>query len=52
MPLMPVGEVGVLAADVVLAEAVLDDAGRADQHLLERRVLAAGMFRIWSGSIV
>ena len=37
-----VGEVGVLAADVFLAEGVFDDAGGAEQDLLERGVFSAG----------
>ncbi len=37
-----VGEVGVLAADVLAAERIEDDAGGAQQNLVEGGILAAG----------
>ena len=39
----PVLQVAVVAAHMELAEAVLGDARRAQQHLVERRVVARGM---------
>ena len=48
-----VGEVGVFAADVFLAEGVEDDAGHAGEELLEGGVFAAGdvLDLIWADGV-
>ncbi len=40
--IQPVLDVGVIAADVELAKGILHDAGRLQDHLVQRDILAAG----------